>query len=316
MPTPEQMACPICKLEPNWIKTLDYGERSRLQCPRCGTFLITGTAAAMAETMGLQPKLSAWIRERSEAGVEVPEINSKSIKEIEATLPDYRVGDKQLILLRALERRTKYPGDEVTVVPRMDCSLAWAAGPDEFRYHLRSLLERGLIRQTDGLPIDDPDFNSDPFTFEITPSGWTFLDEHARPSVISDQAFVAMSFATELKPAWENGIRDGVTRAGFRPYRVDASPHIERIDTKIMTEIKNSRFLIADVTLQRPGVYFEAGYALGLGLPVFWSVRKDDLPNVHFDTRQYNHIVWENEHDLAEQVFSFIIAVIGKGPAA
>lgn len=66
---------------------------------------------------------------------------------------------------------------------------------------------------------------------------------------------------------------------------------------------------------QRPGVYFEAGYALGLGIPVFWCVRSDDLANVHFDTRQYNHIVWENERQLAEQLYLYVSAIVGKGTA-
>ena len=78
-----------------------------------------------------------------------------------------------------------------------------------------------------------------------------------------------------------------------------------------MAEIKNSRFVIADVTDQRPGVYFEAGYAIGLGLPVIWSVRENDLRNVHFDTRQYNHIVWKGEDDLEEQLYNRVLAVIG-----
>lgn len=124
-----------------------------------------------------------------------------------------------------------------------------------------------------------------------------------------------MSFASELKPVWENAIRPALVRAQFRPYRVDAEPHVDRIDTKIITEIKNSLFLVADVTQQRPGVYFEAGYALGLGLPVFWCVQSDDLKNVHFDTRQYNHIVWDNEQHLSEQLFLHVSAVIGKGSA-
>ena len=83
-----------------------------------------------------------------------------------------------------------------------------------------------------------------------------------------------------------------------------------------MTEIKNSRFVVADATDQRPGVYFEAGYAMGLGLPVLWSVREDDLQNVHFDTRQYNHIVWETPEDLRDQLAKRIAAVLGDGPNA
>lgn len=55
--------------------------------------------------------------------------------------------------------------------------------------------------------------------------------------------------------------------------------------------------------------------AIGLGLPVFWSVRHDDLTNVHFDTRQYNHIVWQKEEHLAEQLFLYVSAIIGKGSA-
>ena len=79
-----------------------------------------------------------------------------------------------------------------------------------------------------------------------------------------------------------------------------------------MMEIKNSRFVVADVTDQRPGVYFEAGYAMGLGLPVLWSVREDDLQNVHFDTRQYNYIIWRAADDLEQQLYNRVSAVIGR----
>lgn len=294
------------------VKVWDYGERLTLECARCGKFTITATAAAIAESKEIGPKLSAWIRDRSELSVEIPEINSDTLKDVEAAFPSYRVSEKQLLLLRAFEKRTKYPGQVLVISPALDYPLAWAAGEDEFLYLLRSLIERGLVRRTDG-----PDALIDSFVykFQIAAAGWAFLDEHARPSVISDQVFVAMSFAPELTPAWENGIRPALKRARFNPYRVDAKPHIERIDSKIITEIKNSRFLVADVTLQRPGVYFEAGYALGLGLPVFWCVRSDDLANVHFDTRQYNHIIWDNEQHLSEQLHTFVTAIVGKGSA-
>ena len=122
-----------------------------------------------------------------------------------------------------------------------------------------------------------------------------------------------MWFSRELIPVWEDGIKPALERAQFCAYRVDADPkNIDRIDAKIMMEIKNSRFIVADVTGQRQGVYFEAGYAMGLGLPVIWSVREDDLKNVHFDTRQYNHIVWNTADDLQEQLYNRVSAVIGR----
>ena len=65
------------------------------------------------------------------------------------------------------------------------------------------------------------------------------------------------------------------------------------------------------ITGQRQGVYFEAGYALGMGIPVIWTCRSDEIDKCHFDTRQYNHIVWETAGDLKEKLTNRILATIG-----
>ena len=150
----------------------------------------------------------------------------------------------------------------------------------------------------------------------ITADGWDYLEQLDRRIEERTQAFVAMSFSDDFKPIWKGPIHRAIEKAGYKPYRVDAEPHIDRIDAKIISQIKNSRFVVADVTEQKRGVYFEAGYALGMGLPVIWCVRKDDLDKVHFDTRQYNHIVWETGKDLEDQLYNFICAIIGKGKEA
>jgi nucleoside 2-deoxyribosyltransferase len=121
-----------------------------------------------------------------------------------------------------------------------------------------------------------------------------------------------MSFSDALNDIWEFGIKQAVEMAGYRPYRIDKDPHNERIDSKIISEIKNSRFLIADVTEQKPGVYYEAGFAQGLNRQVIWSVRENDLENVHFDTRQFGHVVWKDIKDLRRKLYEMICAVVGK----
>ena len=50
---------------------------------------------------------------------------------------------------------------------------------------------------------------------------------------------------------------------------------------------------------------------MGLGLPVIWSVRDDRKGDMHFDTRQYNHIIWSTPTDLADQLEARVIAAIG-----
>lgn len=301
-----EMQCPLCDLVSDKVTTRDGDERITIECKRCGDFTITRTAADFANANDLTTKLSAWTREQTELGIDTPEIDLRSLKSIEAALQNYRVSQKQLLLLRALERRARFPGDLTTINFSLDYPLAWASNDTEFKYLLEFLIDRALLKMHGAA-------SSRAVSVYITPTGWTYIDEYARTPAISDQVFVAMSFADELKNAWQEGILPALSKALFRPYRIDVLPHVDRIDAKIITEIKNSKFLVADVTQQRPGVYFEAGYALGLGLPVFWCVREDELEKVHFDTRQYNHIVWKDEQHLAEQLYYFVISVVGKG---
>jgi nucleoside 2-deoxyribosyltransferase len=303
-----KIVCPVCKLEEGVIcNGTDFGRTLSYNCERCGRYSITSTAKSMVESRSLI-SLSSWIREKNDLGIEPPVISSDLIKQIQGLIPNYSPRQKQLVLLRRLEKKTEYPGQKVTIHPRFDFTMAWASREKELIYYVQSLIDRELLKLSIAEEIDD-EF---PFEVEITSKGWDFLDEHAKPSIMSDQVFVAMSFSADLEPAWENGFREAIKDAGFKAYRVDEKPHNERIDVKIVAEIKNSVFLVADVTEQKQGVYFESGYAIGLGIPVIWSVRKDELTKVHFDTRQYNHIVWEAEKDLRKQLYDFICAIIGK----
>jgi nucleoside 2-deoxyribosyltransferase len=93
-----------------------------------------------------------------------------------------------------------------------------------------------------------------------------------------------------LEPLWHNAIEPAIADAGYTPKRIDKHEHNNRIDDEIIATIRRSRFVIADYTGNRGGVYFEAGFALGLGIPVIWTCRDGRLNKVHFDTRQYNFI--------------------------
>ncbi len=84
------------------------------------------------------------------------------------------------------------------------------------------------------------------------------------------------------------------------------------IDDKIIANIRSSKFLIADFSGQRNSVYYEAGFAQGLGIPVIWCVREKDAKNLSFDTRQYNCIIWEDEEHLEDKLTDRIRALFGQ----
>jgi len=151
--------------------------------------------------------------------------------------------------------------------------------------------------------------------FRITPHGWAYLDSLKEINPDSNIGFVAMWIDKSLNEVYENAIKRGIEEAGYESLRIDYKQHNNRIDDEIIATIRQSKLLIADLTGDRGGVYFEAGYAMGLGLPVVWTCREDELKNVHFDTRQYYFITWEDGtlDEFKDKLKSRIEATIGRG---
>ncbi len=49
---------------------------------------------------------------------------------------------------------------------------------------------------------------------------------------------------------------------------------------------------------------------MGLGIPLIWTCHEDHIGEAHFDTRQYNHIVWSTPEDLRERLTARIEATV------
>jgi len=306
--TNQNLECPLCRTDLADLGNACTSESGgfRYKCPVCGTFFISGTVNAIMRNNPVDYRLCAWIREHDEFKKELPEITTYFLDNILKNLPNYKTSEKQLLLLRAIERRTDHPGSNVVMVADYDYPLVWAKKPEEMIFLIKALADRKLIK------VDRERLRLNLIETAIEPDGWDYLDKYSVSPVFRDRVFVAMSFDKSLEEIWENGIKPAITQAGYKPYRIDKEPHIDRIDAKIIADIKDSFFMVADVTQQKQGVYFEAGYALALNRHVIWCVREDDLCNVHFDTRQYNHIVWKTSEDLKESLYNLICAVIGK----
>ncbi|MEQ1696900.1 MAG: hypothetical protein ABL901_13775 [Hyphomicrobiaceae bacterium] len=180
----------------------------------------------------------------------------------------------------------------------------------ELEYLAMALRDGGLLKITG--------FEEDFITVNIAPAGHARLAELAVANETSTQAFVAMWFDASIRSAFDLGVEPAVAAAGYKAFRIDNKEHNNKIDDEIISEIRRSRFVVADMTCPpdkpRGGVYFEAGFAFGLNIPVFWSCRKDSEKEIHFDTRQFAHILWTNEEDLKNQLTKKIRAILGQGP--
>jgi nucleoside 2-deoxyribosyltransferase len=131
----------------------------------------------------------------------------------------------------------------------------------------------------------------------------------------SSQAFVAMWFDKTMTAAFKNGLELAIGNAGYEPLRIDRKEHDRKIYDEIIAEIRRSAFVVADFTHQRGGVYYEAGFAHGLGKRVIFTCKKlTKGEELHFDVRQYNTIFWETPENLIAPLQNRILALFGAGP--
>jgi hypothetical protein len=137
--------------------------------------------------------------------------------------------------------------------------------------------------------------------------GWELADERNQDKQ-SDTVFVAMAFTDDMKEIFNNSIRPAIEACGFKAKIVseDYLKGDQTINDAILAGIKKAKFTVADFTHHRNGVYFEAGYALGRGQSVIYSCREDQIGTAHFDTRNYQHLVWKDGADLKKKLMDKI----------
>jgi hypothetical protein len=297
----DEFRCPLCNVRP--IRISDGVDSWTIKCVRCGDFSIDEAAWDSIKDSGPAYLAAGLLREARERG-EAPEKVTVELLEVArqwAPRSPVEIADR---LLKKLVQKSHYFGDIVELNLREDFSLAYARNDQELRSCLEHLKETKLIKS---ISFDDSKVS-------VTAEGFRRVDEASRRGLEAGKAFIAMSFDLELREAFEGGIVPGVRDAGYLPVRLDFLEHAGNIDDRMMAEIRESRFVVADFTHHRNGVYFESGFALGLGLPVIWTCRKDHLEQAHFDTSHFNHLEWTTPEDLREKLAVRIRAVVGLGP--
>lgn len=137
-----------------------------------------------------------------------------------------------------------------------------------------------------------------------------------------NQIFVAMMFSTETDVVYETALKPVIQSLNYSTMRIDEKEYSGSIIGEISTEIADSIALVADLTGNRGGVYYEAGVARGLQLcnhpiKLIFICRKDFFGSegVHFDVRGDNIILYEGENDLKQKLTARLKSVLKGGDA-
>ena len=255
-------------------------------------------------------RLTTWLVNQRTLGVTALEITVEIIKQAKRAEPlaAYERADR---LLRHIASQMTTIGEPMRINTGDFNTLIYAEAFDwaDVQYFVNYLVEQNWITS----------YSDSTGQYQLSPT----VPGHSRiaellTNVDSSQVFVAMWLDDSMNSVFDKGIEPAIRDAGYKAMLISKKEHINKIDDEIVAEIRRSGFIVADFSQgddgARGGVYFEAGFAHGLDLNVIYTCRKEDMEKLHFDTRQYSHIVWETPAELRASLKTKILAVLGEGP--
>lgn len=300
--------CPICNRNCSYRK--NDADIIEVECDYCGgKFEISEEAQDKIKSWSEEDKLKimAFITEKNlHQGIQpriLEDINTSrdqsslvfsldDIKRAFPAVPD--VFDK---ILMNLYKKIPKPGAAYDkkwdyANPSKKYPLFYSTDQQELFFYLSAMKQDGLI-DCNGPISETP--------IKITPKGFVRISELMRVSnEYSKYVFVALDF--KHKDVYYDVIKPLLIEHGYEPICLLDSSRSENIDFEIANGIRKSRFVIADLTNQNSGVYWEAGMAFGADLPVILccnssdDIKPSDL--VHFDLSHYRICFYKNFDEL------------------
>lgn len=298
------------------VKTETQGDRIYFECPGCGPYSLSGAAERALE--GLLKKfpdgdsvLSHALYRMTKGKCDWPMLSSQQLEEILEgnDLPGHMQQLDNFLLWVA--DVTRDYGRSIKVIPQSWLSAIGAKDIYSFQFIVESAADAGFVsgggHVSHEMALDGGLGNA----FFINPlrltfSGWSRVDEIKKGKTDTHQAFMAMKFGDpETDALFRDHFKAAVKATGFNLKRLDEEPRAGLIDDRLRVEIRQSRFLIADLSHGNPGAYWEAGYAEGLSKPVIYTCKKsvfdDEKNRPHFDTNHHLTVVWD-PNNLGEAV--------------
>ena len=222
----------------------------------------------------------------------------------EVTLPSPIIQAENLI--RFVGREVIRSGGDLAALPDHVPALIGAPSREIAIKLAIELKERGLLRLTSGVTATKIGNSVIPKNalseINLTLDGWQRYEDERRGRFVGNYGFLAMEFGKDtLDSIMQNTIKPAIKQdTGYDLVDLRDVARAGVIDNIMRTHIRDSAFVIADLTHDNPGAYWEAGYAEGLGKPVVYICEKAKFNerSTHFDTNHCTTVVW-SKHNLA-----------------
>lgn len=311
----EKQNCPICDWSVGTSVRLDESGSALVDCTRCGKFGLSAgarlTLHGLVQNSKNRPLISHAVR-AAQTNSERPLFDSDTLRAIsEKSLPLPK--EQSDFLLRMIADQSQTPGEVVFLETLKVEAVIGASSARGVLFVLKHLTDEGLITtpgQSWDSVLDRPTGQDYKAQVWLTMKGWERIENIRRPGPYR-KAFMAMKFQEpDLERLLKDHFKPAAKAAGFDLRKLDDEPQAGLIDNRLRVEIQTSDFLVADLTHDNNGAYWEAGYAEGLGKPVIYTCekRKFDQRKSHFDTNHHFTILWDLSN--AEQAATDLKATI------
>lgn len=266
------------------------------KCLVCGHVKLTEEAADdfIGESFSKNNKLILSISHRNDYEKRKKKKQSKpySIEDLNRLIDRYVILDpidKMDRALLVLDKQSSSVAERIKIPILEDFTYYHCFNQSELHSLLTMLVEEGYIKAEDPLNPHNK--------LWISAKGYGKIRELKSVNQESDMCFVAIWFVKDMIRVYEKAIKpaiefieEGRTESRFKAIKIDNVEHINDINDEIIAAIRRSRFMVCDLTGYRGGIYFEAGFAYGLGLDIIYTCRKD----------------WCKEHELKDQYGSVV----------
>ncbi|OMC74554.1 hypothetical protein BK121_00495 [Paenibacillus odorifer] len=229
--------------------------------------------------------VSAYIRELTDCDEKITICADDLESIVNSPKIPVSIEDKGNRLLQYLYRHSEGPGEAVVIQPLSSSyNLTYSPNLQELVYIIDKLIsDQLLIREG--------------MTFKLTETGWNEAAESAGGKKLKP-CLVLVSDEENLSTTWLEKLLPKIEQCGFLP-RLLTHTKTQNGEKYELDQIAESKLIIADLTGQSPEVYFSAGYALGLNIPVLWTVNSIEADKLFVQLKDIRPIVWDSAEELA-----------------
>lgn len=288
--------CPICRTYGASLASHAHRDAYHLLCGNCGEHIICGSALAqlradMATVEQVALRAHAVFKIKADVVISVDQLERLATT---GKLPDAGECIDNLVLLLA---DASSPG---TYVPMRLHTMKAAIGvayEHAAQWVIDEALGMGLLERT----IHDQAQDEFDAVYRLKLAGWTHRDKLLKNGHGSSHAFMAMDFnEADIRDFFSQHLQGAVRQTDFELRTTDhPGKTAGLIDNRMRVDLRTSRFVVCDLTHGNRGAYWEAGFAEGIGRPVFYICQRKVLADrthkdhPHFDAAHQPIVAWD-----------------------